>query len=321
MAPAIATFVVVLAMTSGAYWLFVLRPERQTEKTLSRRLRKLRGVKAAQASRLAKDVKALSSVGSLDAALKNTGRQSAWFQTLVEQSGSNTTVGKLLLVCSCLGLLAFVLVQVVVNYVIAAAAAGMAASYIPIGILKFKRTLRFRKFEEQFPEALDLLARALRAGHSFSTGLEMIAEEMPKPSGPEFKLIYDQQNYGLSMVDALNQFAERVPLLDARFFVTAVLIQRESGGNLSEVLDNLAGVMRDRFKVKRQMRVISAHGRITGWVLSGLPPSLAVAFLVTTPSHITTLVDDPLGVYMIVGALFLQTVGMLIIRKLVQIEY
>ena len=321
MAPAIATFVVVLAMTSGAYWLFVLRPERQTEKTLSRRLRKLRGVKAAQASRLAKDVKALSSVGSLDAALKNTGRQSAWFQTLVEQSGSNTTVGKLLLVCSCLGLLAFVLVQVVVNYVIAAAAAGMAASYIPIGILKFKRTLRFRKFEEQFPEALDLLARALRAGHSFSTGLEMIAEEMPKPSGPEFKLIYDQQNYGLSMVDALNQFAERVPLLDARFFVTAVLIQRESGGNLSEVLDNLAGVMRDRFKVKRQMRVISAHGRITGWVLTGLPPVLGSALMIVNPEHRELMFGDPLGHQMLMGAVVLQIIGALAIRKIVNVEY
>ena len=321
MAPVVATFAVVLALTSGAYWLFVLRPERQSEQALSRRLRKLRGVKAAQASRLAKDVKAMSSLGSFDAALKNTSRQSAWLQALVEQSGSNTTVGKLLLVCCCLGLLVFVLVQVFVHHVIAAAAAGVAATYIPIAVLKFKRTLRFRKFEEQFPEALDLLARALRAGHSFSTGLEMIAEEMPKPSGPEFKLIYDQQNYGLSMVDALNQFAERVPLLDARFFVTAVLIQRESGGNLSEVLDNLAGVMRDRFKVKRQMRVISAHGRITGWVLAALPPSIAVASFAISPVHMQTLLGDPIGINMLIAAAFMQVLGTLVIRKIVDIEY
>src|SRR5688572_22561895 len=144
---------------------------------------------------------------------------------------------------------------------------------------------------------------------------------MPKPSGPEFKLIYDQQNYGLSMVDALNQFAERVPLLDARFFVTAVLIQRESGGNLAEVLDNLAGVMRERFRVKRQMRVVSAHGRITGWVLVGLPPTLGVVLTTINPEHRELLFGEPLGVQMVVGAAILQVIGTLIIRKIINVEY
>jgi len=112
-----------------------------------------------------------------------------------------------------------------------------------------------------------------------------------------------------------------VPLLDARFFVTAVLTQRESGGNLAEILGNLANVMRERFKVKRQVRVLSAHGRITGWVLAGLPPALAVAMMITSPGHMMTLVNDPMGPPMIFGALFLQITGMLIIRKLVNIEY
>ncbi len=111
----------------------------------------------------------------------------------------------------------------------------------------------------------------------------------------EFRLLYDQQNFGMPLSDAMKAFAERLPLLDARFFVTAVLTQRESGGNLAEILGNLANVIRERFKVKRQVRVISAHGRITGWVLSGLPPSLAVAFMITSPSHIMTLVNDPMG--------------------------
>jgi tight adherence protein B len=125
----------------------------------------------------------------------------------------------------------------------------------------------------------------------------------------------------MQLGDALKAFAQRVPLLDARFFVTAVLTQRESGGNLSEILSNLASVIRERFKVKRQVRVISAHGRLTGWVLSGLPPSLACAFLITSPNHIMTLVNDPMGIRMIFGALFLQIVGTLIIRRLVNIEY
>jgi tight adherence protein B len=178
-----------------------------------------------------------------------------------------------------------------------------------------------RRFEEQFPEALDLLARALRAGHSFSTAIEMVAQEMPAPIGPEFKLLYDQQNYGLAMPDAMRLFAERIPILDSRFFVTAVLIQRESGGNLSEVLDNLAKVMRDRFRVKRQMRVISAHGRITGWVLVALPPVLGVVLMTINEDHRNTMFSDPLGHQMMYGGVALQVIGTLIIRKIVNVEY
>ena len=137
----------------------------------------------------------------------------------------------------------------------------------------------------------------------------------------EFRLVYDQQNFGMPLGDALTAFAERVQILDARFFVTAVLTQRESGGNLAEILGNLSAVIRERFKVKRQVQVVSAHGRITGWVLSGLPPSLAVAFTITSPKHMQTLVNDPMGVNMIFGALFLQVMGTLIIRRLVNIEY
>jgi tight adherence protein B len=176
------------------------------------------------------------------------------------------------------------------------------------------------KFEEHFPEAIDLLGRALRAGHALTTGLGMVAEELPPPVGEEFRLLYDQQNYGLPLPDALRNFAARIPILDARFFVTAVLTQREAGGNLSEVLDNLAAIIRDRFRVKRQVRVISAHGRITGWVLGLLPPSLAAGFIVLTPDTYRRFYNDPLGIQMIVVALLLQVVGVIIIRRIVDIE-
>jgi tight adherence protein B len=188
-------------------------------------------------------------------------------------------------------------------------------------VVRRARTVRTYKFEEQFPEAIDLVARALRAGHALPTGLGMVADEMPKPVGTEFRKLYDEQNFGLTLADALRNFAERIPILDARFFVTAVLTQREAGGNLAEVLDNLAAVIRERFKVKRQVRVISAHGRITGWVLAGLPPAVAIAALMLSDSHIQTLLGDPLGIRMIIGAIVLQIVGMLIIRKIVDIEY
>ena len=191
----------------------------------------------------------------------------------------------------------------------------------PTSVLRLKRTKRLLKFEEQFPEALDLLSRALKAGHAFTTGLGMIAEEMPAPIGPEFQLLHDQQNFGMPLPDALKEFARRMPLLDARFFVTAVLIQREAGGNLSEILDNIAAVIRDRFRVKRQIRVISAHGRLTGWVLVAVPPSLGAVLFVINPNHWSTLIGNPLGVQLIVAAIVLQVTGTLIIRKLVRIEY
>ena len=179
----------------------------------------------------------------------------------------------------------------------------------------------FAKFEEQFPEAIDLIARALRAGHAFPTGLLMVADEAPDPIGPEFKLVYDRQNFGMPLNDALKGLAERVPILDARFFATAVLTQRETGGNLSEVLDNLATVIRDRFKVKRQVRVVTAHGRITGWILSALPPGLAVVISFVSPDHMKTMFTDPLGIQMLVVAGTMQVVGTLIIRKLVNVPY
>jgi tight adherence protein B len=149
----------------------------------------------------------------------------------------------------------------------------------------------------------------------------MVATEMPAPVGEEFRQLYDQQNYGLAMPDALKRFAERVPVLDARFFVTAVLIQRESGGNLAEVLDNLSSVIRDRQRVKRQMRVASAHGRITGYVLVALPPVLAFVLMSVNPSHRELMFGERLGIQMMVGAAVLQVIGSLIIRKIVNIPY
>jgi tight adherence protein B len=165
------------------------------------------------------------------------------------------------------------------------------------------------------------VARALRAGHAFTTGLEMVATEMPAPVGEEFRLLYDQQNYGMAFPEALKIFAERIPVIDARFFVTAVLVQRESGGNLAEVLDNLSGVIRERFRVKRQMRVISAHGRITGWILVCLPPALGLALTAINREHRELMFGETLGIQMMIGAAVMQSIGALIIRKIINVPY
>lgn len=317
----VVTFALVFLGCTGAYWFFVVRLEQQAERALSRRLTPRARAAAAATGRLLKDVQAMSTVGALDNALARTHGLSTNLQNLIDQSGAKTTVAKLLLTCGCVALAVFLGMMLLTGMLLAAIPAAAAVAFAPVGILRFRRTRRLRRFEEQFPEALDLLARALRAGHSFSTAIEMVADEMPVPIGPEFRLLYDQQNYGLAMPDALRLFAERIPILDSRFFVTAVLIQRESGGNLSEVLDNLAKVMRDRFRVKRQMRVLSAHGRITGWVLVGLPPVLGVALMTINDEHRTTMLGDPLGHQMLIVGAALQVIGALIIRKIVNVEY
>jgi tight adherence protein B len=276
-------------------------------------------VKAARA-KIVKETNRLSSVGPLNAVLVRS-NVSGPLQGLIQRAGAKVSVGTVVLAMACLFFGAFVLVKWLTRYAWLGLPAGLVAAWIPILVLRFKAYKRITLFEEQFPEAIDLIARALRAGHAFTTGLAMVAEDAPQPVAGEFRTLYDQQNFGMPMPEALKAFAERIPLLDARFFVTAVLTQREAGGNLAEVLDNLGSVIRERFKVKRQIRVLSAHGRITGWVLSAIPPVLAIALLFVTPGHMRLLVDDPLGPPMVLTAIVLQIIGMLIIRKIVNIEY
>lgn len=191
---------------------------------------------------------------------------------------------------------------------------------LPFLVLKVKRTKRLRTFEEQFPEGLDLISRALKAGHAFATGLKMVADEMPEPVGPEFRKTFDEQNFGLPMKDALDNLSFRMPLLDVRFFATAVLIQRETGGNLSEILENLAHVVRERFKILRQVRVYTAHGRFTGYILLALPVVLVIALSFINPDHMNTLFREKLGQMMLMGALVMQTIGFLWIKQVIKIE-
>ena len=154
----------------------------------------------------------------------------------------------------------------------------------------------------------------------FTTAMGMVADERPIPIGPEFKKTFDEQNFGLPLKDALNNLAVRIPILDVRFFATAVLIQRETGGNLSEILDNLAYVVRERFKILRQVRVHTAHGRMTGYVLLALPAALAVALMFINPEHMNLLFTERMGRMMLMGAVVMQTIGYVWIRKIVKIE-
>jgi tight adherence protein B len=315
-----ATFVGVLMLVLGIYWIMVERPETREQGQLRKRLRAVTtpGLKRID---FVKQAEKLSSLKSLDMVLSRTRGVAGSLQRLIVQADMKITVGGLLLASACLFFGAWLIIGQLTRLPWLGFGIGLFLMFIPYWVVRFKAARRLRLFEEQFPEAIDLIARALKAGHAFTTGLAMAAEESLPPVAGEFRLLYDQQNFGMSLTDALKAFAARIPLLDARFFVTAVLTQRESGGNLSEILGNLAAVIRERFKVKRQVRVISAHGRMTGWVLSGLPPALAVGFFATSPNYIKELIDDPLGVRLIFLGVFLQIAGTLTIRKLVNIEY
>jgi tight adherence protein B len=316
----VLSFVTTLTLVLGAYWLFVVRPEQAIEDNFWRRLRSKRPEGAVRGG-LLKRAKQLSAVPSLNAMLDRSRRAIGPVDLLIEQSGSRMTVGAFLLASGLCGVAVAYVALRVSGMPLVALAAGPPTTMIPTLVLRIKRTRRVLQFEEQFPEALALIARALRAGHTFTTGLAMVAEEMPAPIGPEFRLLYDQQNFGMPIENALKDFARRIPLLDARFFVTAVLVQREAGGNLAEVLDNIASVIRDRFRVKRQIRVISAHARLTGWVLVAVPPSLAFVLFLINPEHWRTLSGSDLGVRLIVLAIALQVIGTLIIRRMVRLEY
>lgn len=317
----VLAFIVVLTGVYGAYWLFVLKPEQQTADVLQRRLKGTTEPAKRKTSKLLRNERDTTSTDPVAAAVGSIGGLSRSLSNLCEQSGVKVTVGGLLVTAFICAGVAFAIGWVGFRMVVVGIVLAPIAFLLPFMFLKFKRTKRIEMFEEQFPEALDLLARSLRAGHALTTGISLVAEEMPEPVGPEFRLLYDRQNFGMPFPDALRDFGERIPVLDAKFFTTAVLIQREAGGNLSEVLGNLSSVIRERFRVKRQVRVLSAHGRITGWVLSGLPPALAAAFMFTSPNHMQSLISEPLGRQMIVTALVLQLTGTLIIRKLVDIEY
>jgi tight adherence protein B len=313
-----AVFALAFGVVFGAYWLFVVGPETRAERALRKRLQPQQT--SARAA-LAKGKDRFSAVTLIDRTLGRSRSLVEPVRKLIVSSGARVTIGSVLLGCIFLGLVTAVAVFHFSRSIMLAVTVALIGAWLPIALLRHKAARRLAAIEEQFPEAMDLMARALRAGHALTATFQVVGEEVPDPAGAEFRQLFEQQNYGMSLPDALQAFAHRSPILDARFFVTALLTQRETGGNLSEVLDNLAFVIRERFKVKRQVRVMSAHGRITGWVLGCLPIAVGLILFTISPAQMRVLVDDPLGVYMVVAALILEVVGVVAIRKIVNVEY
>jgi len=317
---AAATFALCAGIILGTYWAFVVRPENRAARALRERLNAKPAERPARGELTKKHVP-LSALKIFDAALARLGGLIGPIRRSIAHSGLPITIGVALLACGFVGTVTFVLVRQLTSSAWFGGLAGLAAASLPYQYICLAARNRLKKMEEQLPQAVDMIAVSLRAGHTFTTGLLMVADELANPLGAEFRLLYDQQTYGKPLSDVLKEFAGRVPLLDARIFVTAVLTQRETGGNLAEILDKLATVVRERFRLRRQVRTLSAHGRVTGWVLALLPPALAGILFVVAPSHIMTLIDDPLGRQMVVVAVVLELVGVLTIRRIVNVEF
>jgi tight adherence protein B len=249
-----------------------------------------------------------------------TTRAGLSLRRVVEQSGLRTSPGRIVVMSLVGAAAAALLAEILTRQWMFAPVAAIAGGSLPMLFVLNRRNARMRRFEEQFPEALDLMSRALKAGHAFQSAMGMAGDELQAPVGPEFKKTFDQQNFGLPLREALLELAERVPLMDVRFFVTAVLIQRETGGNLSEILENLAHVVRERFKILRQVRVHTAHGRFTGFVLLALPAGLAMVLQLLNPDHMSSLFNEHMGQLLLLGAIVMQAIGFVWIRQVIKIE-
>jgi tight adherence protein B len=241
-------------------------------------------------------------------------------QLFLQQAAIEMQVIQFILIAVILALFGFVAALVAGFAFAFAFAVAAVAAVLPFLVAQYKRQRRFARFEEQFPDAMELLSRAVRAGHAFTTAFSLIAEEMADPVAEEFRATFQQQNLGLPLRDALQNMAERVPLPDVKIFIAALEIQRDSGGNLGEILNNLSAVVRERFRILREVQVLTAEGRLSMYVLTAMPFIALALLYVINPGYITPLFTDPMGQRALWVAAFMQLMGYLIIRKMVRIK-
>jgi tight adherence protein B len=237
----------------------------------------------------------------------------------LQQADSQLTPSKFIGLSLAIGLGTSVILPFV-RIPLAAAPAGLVMGFIPYFALHMKRKRRLAAFGRQLPEALELIGRALRAGHSLASGFKLVADEMNAPIATEFERAYEAQNLGVTLEDAIDEMTNRVPNLDLRFFATAVILQRQTGGDLAEILDKIGYIVRERFKIWGQIQALTGEGRLSGVVLLALPPVLFVVMWYINPGYSMTLFTDPMGHQMLAGAIVMQIVGALVIRKIVNIK-
>ena len=245
------------------------------------------------------------------------------WETWLQQAGMTWTVPQLVITMVITGLVGALLgfkIHLLIDTTLSMMVLGALFACLPLLFVRRQRKKRLAKFEEQFPEALDFVARALRAGHAFQVSLSMLSQESPDPLKSEFLKVYNEQNLGEALPVVLRHLAERVPLLDVKFFVAAVLMQRETGGNLGEILTKLSSVIRDRFRLKGQVKAASAHGRITATILTVLPVVTVMILSLIAPGYLPAMAKDPDGKHLIIASIVAQVIGYGIMRKIINIK-
>ena len=241
-------------------------------------------------------------------------------ELLLYQAGLSWRVGTLILLMVLTGAVFFLLCSTLLHRPLLGLVVGIGTAFIPYGWVKGQRSKRMNQFSEQLPDSLDLMTSALRAGLSFPAALQLVAQESPEPLAQEFAVTFDEQNLGLDVKEALINLTDRVDSLDLKFFVTAVIIQRETGGNLAEIMESIARIIRERFRILGDVKSRTAHGRLTGMILSILPIALGIVFTMIAPKYMLTFFNDPAGQVMLMVCLVLQVMGYLWIRRVIQIK-
>jgi tight adherence protein B len=239
---------------------------------------------------------------------------------MIDQADSQITVMKLVLFSLTAGVMAFLAVSMISTSYPLMGLIGIIATVLPVGHIAMKRKKRLKKFLKLLPDALDLMSRGLSAGHAFTESLHMVATEMPEPIATEFRKTYEEQNLGLSLKLALENFVQRMPLLDLRMCVTAILIQRETGGNLSELLEKVAYTIRERFRIMEDLKTLTLSSRYSAWLLCALPIGLAVYMTAMNPEYMAVMWRDPRGHRLLVVAATMQILGMLMVQKIMKIK-
>jgi tight adherence protein B len=317
---AVLVFVAVLLLLEALYVMW--RSHRGPEATkLQTRLHALSAVRDRTPQTQLLRQRMLSDLPVVERFLQSMPRMRGLDRAIV-QSGLDWTVSKVLaasLVVGGVGLIAMAMGGH--QSWLLSAATGAVLGAMPLLFVYYKRGKRMAKLEQQLPEALDLMIRALRAGHAFSSALKMAGEEMAEPLAGEFAIVHDEVNFGVSLEQALGHLSERVPLTDLRYFVVAVLIQRESGGNLTEILGNLSRLIRERLKLMGKVRVLTSEGRMSAWILCLLPFFIAGVLNFANPGFMTPLWKDPIGISIIKYMLSLMLIGILIMRKIIKIRF
>jgi tight adherence protein B len=261
----------------------------------------------------------MSEIPSLNRALLSV-QAALQLKKMLDQADLHITPSRLVMFSGMAGILAAMAASVISGNILLMFVSGFAAAGVPFIHVWYKRSKRFDAFLEHLPDALDLMARALSAGHAFSEAMHMVSTEMPEPIATEFRKTYEEQNLGLSLKLALENLTQRIPLIDLRMCVTAVLIQRETGGNLAEILEKVAYTIRERFRIMGDLKTLTTSARMSAWLLCGLPIFVSIVITAMNPEYMSVLWKDQRGHYLIATALILQVTGMLIVRKILNIK-